>query len=260
MMSAAFIKPDWPAPERVKAVTTTRLRPSAASPLTAPKLTQSAYEAFNLATHVGDVAAGVIENRQLLKASLGLAREPCWLQQTHSSTVYAASDVAEQTCADASFTRHAGLPCVVLTADCLPVLLCDRQGTVVAAVHAGWRGLQGGIIAAAVAKMACEPAQLLAWLGPAIGPEAYEVSEEVYHAFTAKQPAFASAFQPNRLSDTGQQHWLLDLYAIARRQLQACGIVSIYGGEFCTYTQSKQFYSYRRDLVTGRMASLIWLS
>ena len=166
----------------------------------------------------------------------------------------AAETVSTPVAADAAFTREPGRPCVVMTADCLPVLLCDRAGTVVAAAHAGWRGLAGGVIAATVARMATPPGELLAWLGPAIGPEAFEVGDEVRAAFLARDAGHIDSFRP---SPTGR--WLADLYELARRQLTGLGISAIYGGEFCTFSEPERFFSYRRENCTGRMASLIWL-
>ncbi|MNI58407.1 Laccase domain protein YfiH [compost metagenome] len=158
--------------------------------------------------------------------------------------------------ADAACTQQAGQACIVMTADCLPVLFCDRAGTVVAAAHAGWRGLKEGVLEASIAAMGCEPGEILAWLGPAIGPTAFEVGGEVREAFMAEQAEAVAAFVPS--ANDGK--WLADIYLLARLRLARAGVTAIYGGEFCTFSDGDQFYSYRRDGQTGRMASLIWLA
>jgi YfiH family protein len=239
-----LIVPDWPAPVTVRAVSTTRQ--GGVSPLP--------YASLNLAEHVGDDPACVAENRRRLAAMLNLAAKPAWLEQVHGTTVVAAETVLAPVAADAAFTRKPGLPCVVMTADCLPVLLCDRAGTVVAAAHAGWRGLASGVIAATVARLATPPMELLVWLGPAIGPDAFEVGEEVRAAFLALDAGNADCFRP---SPAGR--WLADLYELARRQLRGLGVSAIYGGEFCTFGEPERFFSYRREHRTGRIATLIWL-
>jgi YfiH family protein len=239
-----FIVPDWPAPARVRAVSTTRLGGISLPP----------YDRLNLAEHVGDDPACVAANRRWLAAAVGYLAEPAWLEQVHGTNVIDAGTVGEPVAADAAWTRAPGRPCVVMTADCLPVLLCDRAGTVVAAAHAGWRGLAGGVIAATVAEMNVPPMELLAWLGPAIGPDAFEVGAEVRVAFLTLDAGNAVCF---RLSPAGR--WLADIYELARRQLRALGVSAIHGGEFCTFGQPERFFSYRRQNPTGRMASLIWL-
>ena len=244
-MSDLLIFPDWPAPTRVWAVSTTRAGGVSLPP----------YDRLNLATHVGDDPACIAENRRRLAAAAGFPAEPAWLEQVHGTTVAAAETVDAPVAADAAWTRVPGQPCVVLTADCLPVLLCDRAGTVVAAAHAGWRGLAGGVIAATVARLNAAPAELLAWLGPAIGPAAFEVGEEVRAAFLALDAGNAGCFQP---SPTGR--WLADLYELARRQLRRLGVPAIYGGDHCTFSEPERFFSYRRESRTGRMATLIWLA
>jgi YfiH family protein len=186
---------------------------------------------------------------------LRLPTEPLWLNQVHGREVIAAECVTASVEADAAFTRQPDRICVVLTADCLPVLLCDRAGTGVAIAHAGWRGLAAGVLSAVVARLSCDPAQLLAWLGPAIGPTAFEVGDEVRRAFVNLDPANALCFKPSMAG-----RWLADIYALAHHQLQTLGIVSIYGGSWCTFTDAARFFSHRRDGHTGRMASLIWLS
>lgn len=244
MVQAELLVPDWPAPDNVRAVSTTRLG----------GVSQPPYDSFNLALHVGDQAEMVATNRQQLMQQLGLQRPPCWLQQVHSAVVVAAENSGEVVEADASVSRQAHRVCVVMTADCLPVLFCDRQGSVVAAAHAGWRGLANGILEATLAAMQVPAPQVMAWLGPAIGPQAYEVGTEVRNAFVAQMPDAESAFVSTRPG-----HWLMDIYQLARQRLQAAGLHHVSGGEFCTFTDSQRFYSYRRDGVTGRMASLIWL-
>lgn len=244
-MRDGLLFPDWPAPIQVRAVSTTRRGGVSASP----------YEDLNLAMHVGDDPARVAENRRRLATVAGFPAEPAWLEQVHGATVVAAETVDAPPVADAAWTRAPGRPCAVLTADCLPVLLCDRAGTVVAAAHAGWRGLAGGVIAAAVARLETEPATLLAWLGPAIGPTAFEVGGEVRAAFLALDPGNVRCFQP---SPAGR--WLADLYELARRQLRRLGVTAIYGGDCCTFSEPKRFFSYRREQRTGRMATLIWLA
>jgi YfiH family protein len=248
MRNPFLIRPKWPAARRVRAFVSTRLLPSGEEASKPP------YHAFNLADHVGDDPEQVRRNRELLRQHIQLPAEPCWLRQVHGNTVIEASPGAPPVDADAAWSTRSGAVCAVLTADCLPLLLCDRAGTAVAAVHAGWRGLHNGVIARAVQSLPVAPGRLLAWLGPAIGPRVYEVDRSVYEQFIALDPGYGVAFTP---SDPG--HWRCDLYRIARAQLEACGVEDIYGGDRCTWTESNTFYSYRREGKTGRMASLIWL-
>ena len=243
--SESFIIPDWPAPTTVQALSTTRWGGVSRPP----------YASLNLADHVGDGPAHVAENRRRLSVLAGLPAEPAWLEQVHGTVVVTAESVLKPVAADAAFTRQPGRPCVVMTADCLPVLFCDRAGSVVAAAHAGWRGLAGGVLGATVARLATPPENLLAWLGPAIGPQAFEVGDEVRAAFLALDAGNADGFQP---SPTGR--WLADLYVLARRQLQTLGVTAIYGGDGCTFSEPERFFSYRRENRTGRMATLIWLN
>ncbi len=208
------------------------------------------WASLNLGDHVGDDPAHVAANRARLRQQV--PSEPGWLQQVHSATVV-------ETCvgvpeADASFTRQAGTVSAVLTADCLPVLFCDRAGSVVATAHAGWRGLAGGVLEATVAAMNVPPDQVLAWMGPAIGPQAFEVGFEVLQTFVAQHPEAAAAFIPH-----APDKWLADIYQLARIRLNAIGVQAVYGGGRCTFKEADSFFSYRRDGVTGRMASLIWL-
>jgi polyphenol oxidase len=213
------------------------------------------YAGLNLADHVGDDPSCVARNRALLRDYLALPSEPLWLRQVHGCGV-AGDGVSPDGCeADASVATGPGLVCAVLTADCLPLLLCDRDGTRVSAVHAGWRGLAAGVIEAAVARMQTPPADLLAWLGPAIGPDAFEVGDEVRAAFLAGDPAATAAFRPSLAG-----RWLADIYLLARRRLGALGVGQVWGGDLCTLTDAGRFFSYRRDGATGRMASLIWLN
>lgn len=238
------IVPDWPAPARVRALSTTRLGGASAGP----------YRALNLGDHVGDDPQQVRINRERLQRDAGVPTEPCWLQQVHGVDVVDAADAEPGSRADGSFTTERNKVCVVLTADCLPILLCDQRGTTVAALHAGWRGLAAGIVEAGIARLGVPGASLLAWLGPAIGPTAFEVGDDVRDAFVGADAGAAGAFTPNP-----RARWLADLYRLARRRLERLGVGAIYGGDYCTHSQADLFYSYRRDGMTGRMASLIWL-
>jgi YfiH family protein len=216
------------------------------------------YDGFNLATHVGDDPAAVAENRRLLRAHL--PNEPLWLAQVHGTAVAEAGRDRPGVEADAAVARAPGQVCAVLTADCLPVLLCDARGSVVAAAHAGWRGLVAGVLEETVRRMGVGPARILAWLGPAIGPDAFEVGEEVRQAFIGHDPLAATAFRPALPGtlDEMPRKWLADLYALARLRLAAAGVERVYGGVGCTHRDASRFYSYRRDGRTGRMAALIW--
>jgi hypothetical protein len=243
--SINFIQPQWPAPANVKALQTTRVGGVSAAP----------FASLNFGAHVGDDPIAVAENRQLLSAYL--PTEPVWVNQVHGVEVI---DAAVSGClqnADASFTTKPNVVCVTMTADCLPVLLCDKKGTVVAAVHAGWRGLCDGVIEAAIAKMQVSPSEILVWLGPAIGPKAFEIGDEVREQFIEKDRQAALAFKPH------DDKWLCNIYLIARQRLNNLGVMQVYGAsvneDFCTYTDKARFFSFRRDNVTGRMASMIWL-
>jgi YfiH family protein len=237
------IIPDWPAPTYVKALQTTRKGGVSAAP----------YDTLNLGLHVGDDPVRVNCNRQFLAPFM--PSEPVWLEQVHGTSVANADATDCRVQADACIARHRDSVCVVMTADCLPVLLCDKQGSVVGAAHAGWKGLAAGVIEATVQAMNASPQNLMAWLGPAISQEAFEVGEEVRTAFVAAHPQAASAFVPGQ---SGK--WLADIYALARIRLNALGITQIYGGNFCTYRESEKFFSYRRDGTTGRMGTFIWLA
>ena len=243
--SPGFITPEWPAPANVHALSTLRTGGYSSGP----------YKGFNLADHTGDNAAAVRSNRVLLREHFSLPAEPIWLQQVHSNRIIAADPDKVGDEADGSWTSRAGSVCAVMTADCLPVLICNQQGNKVAAAHAGWRGLHAGVVTNAIRKLESDPAELMVWLGPAIGPRAFEVGAEVFRAFTDRNAENLSAFRR-----TGDQHWLCDLYQLARIELFNQGLTSVFGGNECTFTDEQRFYSYRRDGDTGRMASLIWLA
>ncbi len=242
-MALELIRPDWPAPRNVRAFSTTRRG----------GVSSGSFESLNLGEHVGDTPAHVAENRARVQAVLGAA-EPHWLRQVHGVQVARLDgDPAQE--ADAAVTARTGQACVVMTADCLPVILCDRAGTRVAAAHAGRRGLSAGVLEAVIVAMDAPPGELLAWMGPAIGPQAYEVGEEVRAAFLAHSPQAAQAFRPGRTAGK----WWCDLYRLARQRLQAAGVEAVHGGGFCTHTEQERFFSFRRDGQCGRMGTFIWL-
>jgi YfiH family protein len=241
-----LILPDWPAPPNVKSLQTTR----------AGGVSRMPWDSFNLGLHVGDTPEAVARNRALLQARLPAA--PVWLEQVHGAQVLDLTDAPEAGAlprADAAVRRLPGRVCAIMTADCLPVLFCDEAGTVVAAAHAGWRGLLAGVLENTVAAMRVAPERILAWLGPAIGPTAFEVGAEVYAAFTAHAACAQSAFLPGAPG----KYWA-NLNQLACQRLTAQGVHRIFGGDFCTYTDAARFFSYRRDGRTGRMASLIYLT
>jgi hypothetical protein len=245
------IIPDWPAPPNIRALQTTRQGGVSIAP----------YDSLNLGDHVGDNPLAVERNRILLNRLL--PSEPVWLEQAHGTQVVDADHASCLPQADACIARHRAAVCAVMTADCLPVLLCDAQGSVVGAAHAGWRGLRDGVIEATVLAMGVAPQSLMAWLGPAISQEAFEVGDEVRAAFVAVQPQAASAFSPSPLRGEGWgegEKWFADIYALARLRLGALGVAQIYGGDRCTYRERERFFSYRRDGVTGRMGTFIWLT
>jgi YfiH family protein len=219
-------------------------------------MSRAPFDSFNLGDHVGDDPAAVAHNRARLAQALALPATPLWLTQTHGvQVVNAAKQAAESRCeADACHTDQPGAVCVVLTADCLPIVLCDRAGTHVAAVHAGWRGLAAGVIETAVAALGKSGAELMAWLGPAIGPAHFEVGEDVRECFLRHDPHAAQAF-----AGSPRGRYYADIYQLARLRLAQCDVASVWGGQYCTYGDTRRFYSYRRDGVTGRMATLIWL-
>lgn len=240
LSNSDFIIPDWPAPANVKSIQTTRLGGYSVAP----------YESLNLGSHVEDDALAVAKNRHLLNDYL--PSEPVWLNQVHGVDVI---DAAKSLCvqeADASFSTDKNVVCVTMTADCLPVLLCNQQGTAVASIHAGWRSLCDGVIETTIQSMGHEPEDLMAWLGPAIGPDAFEVGAEVREAFIAKDSQAERAFKASG------DKWLGDLYFIAKQRLNKQGVVEIYGGGECTYSNPSRYFSFRRDGLTGRMATMIW--
>ncbi|MCK9382316.1 MAG: peptidoglycan editing factor PgeF [Sulfuritalea sp.] len=239
---SSLILPEWPAPPGVRALATTRRGGVSRTP----------WHSFNLGAHVGDDPQAVAANRALLRREL--PAEPLWLAQVHGIRCVDAALAAGGVEADASFTRQRGVVCAVLTADCLPVLLCDDRATVVGVAHAGWRGLAAGVIEVTVTAMGEPGTSLMAWLGPAIGPQAFEVGGEVRDIFVAHDRQAASAFAP-----AANGKWLCDIYQLARQRLHALGIRRITSADFCTMSETENFFSYRRDGVTGRMASLIWL-
>ncbi len=217
-------------------------------------VSQGPWSSLNLGKHVGDEAAAVAENRRRFAGLL--PREPRWISLVHGDRVLRWEEEPQDTEADASVTALAGMPCVVTAADCLPVLFCDRAGTTVGAAHAGWRGLSIGVLEATVRAMETAPSEILAWLGPAIGPTAFEVGEEVREAFVAADPRAASAFAARETPGK----YLADLYALARQRLAQTGVTEVYGGQYCTHSDPQRFFSYRRDRTCGRMAAAIYLS
>lgn len=224
-----ILTPNWPAPSHIQAFTTTRhsLSPDVTRP----------------------------DQDTNLEMRFSLPSSPVWLNQTHSATAIEALPEHLKLTADASYTNQLNRVCVVLTADCLPILLCNASATKVAAIHAGWRGLAAGIIENTIAQIGDPHEQWMAWLGPAIGPHCFEVGNDVWQAFVSHHPIAATAFKPK-----SHDKWLANLYHLAKQRLQALGITNIYGGEYCTYTQQDLFYSYRRDQgKTGRMATMIWI-
>lgn len=243
MTDLSWTAAQWPVPARVHAGSTTRLNGRSAPP----------YDSFNLADHVGDDPGAVAANRRRLRQVLQLPSEPAWLQQVHGNRVVHA-DSTERPPADAGWTQTAGVVCAVLTADCLPLLLCDHRGTCIAAVHVGWRGLAAGVIQAAVARMPVPAEELTAWLGPCIGPSAFEVGKDVYTACKKALPDAGSAFRPGR-----RGHWWADLPALASLVLKQLNVTACYPSGLCTHGDPQRFYSHRRDGRTGRMASLIWI-
>ena len=241
-MSIAWIAPDWPTPRGVRALSTFR----------SGGISSGRYESLNLGDHVGDEGAAVAENRTRLALAAKLPAEPCWLRQVHGKEV---ADVDTPVASnDASFTRREGRVCAILSADCLPVLFASTEARVIGAAHAGWRGLVAGVLAATVRAMDEAPSALIAWIGPCIGPLAYEVGAEVRDAVLAGMPTAAPAFEPNAAG-----RFRTDLPGIARLQLYALGISRIYGGTECTFSHPERYFSHRRDGQTGRQGTLIWL-
>jgi YfiH family protein len=241
----AWIRPDWPAPPEVRALSTQR----GGGVSTAP------FESLNLGAHVGDAAEAVAENRRRLCIAARLPAEPVWLSQQHGTHVLDLDGAYDApAAADASFTHRPGRICAILTADCLPVLVASASGAGVAAAHAGWRGLAAGVIEATVRALALPPESLLAWLGPAIGPAHFEIGDEVREELLRADPQAEAAFERN-----ARDRYMADLAALARSRLERLGVARIYGGDACTYAAREDYFSYRRDGQTGRQATLIWL-
>jgi polyphenol oxidase len=250
---SGFIRPDWPAPPNVLAFVSTRA---------APGVSQPPFDACNLGDHVDDAAEAVSSNRGLLREALNLPAEPLWLRQVHGIGVCDADALDSRSdrqtiVADASLTRRPGEVLAVLTADCLPILLCADDGSEVAAVHAGWRGLAAGVIEATVRRMHTPASRLLAWMGPAIGPEAFEVGTEVRSAFVHQDTAAAAAFRSITVAGPVEK-WLCNLSLLTQMRLRSLGVLRLSGGDLCTVSEPERFFSHRRDRRTGRMASLIW--
>jgi len=244
-----WIIPDWPAPGNVKALFTTRNGGVSHG-------VKGTYASLNLGAHVKDNPADVECNRALLRCHL--PGEPRWLKQMHGTyPVWIDKTTTLTQEGDAALSRKQGVVCAVMVADCLPVFLCDAAGTTVGIVHAGWRGLAGGIIEQSIAAMPVEHNKLMAWLGPAIGPDHFEVGADVYEAFVKQDAQAAQAFVSK--NSNHENKWLADIFLLARQRLEGIGITEIYGGEICTFSDSARFFSYRRDGDTGRMAALIWL-
>jgi YfiH family protein len=268
-----IITPEWPTPPGVRAAFTLRTGGVSLAP----------YDSLNLGARIGDSAEAVVENRRRVREMLGLPAEPVWLEQVHGVEVVeldafgaasdggamrrpgaegAAGDVAtgrgdrrdRPPTGDASVARGAGQVCAIRVADCMPVLFAARDGSVVGAAHAGWRGLAGGVLEATIGRLGVPATELIAWMGPAIGPKHFEVGEDVRAAFTATDAGAASAFVAN-----ARGRWQCDLYALARRRLSSLGVSGIYGGGWCTFAEAGRFFSYRRDGQCGRMAALIWI-
>ncbi len=241
-MSLDVIVPNWPAPQSVRAFITTR----------AGGVSQPPFDSLNLGDHVGDDPQAVVRNRALVRQLT--PAEPLWLKQVHGTRVVDVAKAQAGVEADASVAHAAGQVCVVMTADCLPALFCNRAGTVVAAAHAGWRGLLDGVLEAAVAGMQVAGEDVLAYLGPAIGPQKFAVGDEVRQAFVAHDAKAAAAF-----TAASPGKWLADIYLLARQRLAQMGVSAVYGGTDCTVSDAERFYSYRRDGQTGRMAAVVWL-
>jgi YfiH family protein len=236
-----FLRPDWPAPDNIHAATTLRTGGHSLEP----------YDSLNMAMHVGDDSGKVKLNRDKVKAGLNLPNEPLWLTQTHSTIAVEATSVETTAHADASYTAKPNTVCVVMTADCLPILLCATDGSEIAAIHAGWRGLVDGILDNTVAALTAQT--VMAWLGPAIGSQHFEVGEDVCSAYLARSKAYQCGF-----IQITPDKWLADIYTLASVNLRALGISLIFGGGQCTYTDRQHYFSYRRDKTTGRMATFIW--
>lgn len=239
-MAMNWLQADWPAPDYIKAGTTFRQGGSSKAP----------YNSLNIAMHVGDEPSLVDRNR----TKLDINSAPQWLEQVHSTEVVLLPNEIPTPKADAAYTTKLNVVCAVLTADCLPLLITDKKGSTVAAIHAGWRGLCNGIIENTLDSLQIRADSVLVWLGPAISADVYEVGKEVYDAFTLNDENAKQSF-----TSVSEQHWLFDLYKLAALRLNRLGVHQIYGGSRCTFTEKKHFFSYRRDGITGRMASMIWI-
>ena len=237
-----WIVPGWPAPARVRSLITTRTGGGSSGP----------YASMNLGLRVGDNPGAVEANRRVLRHFL--PAEPRWLDQVHGTTVVDAETLTHPVQADASVTKSPGCVSVIMVADCLPILLANRAGSIVAAAHAGWRGLAGGVIENTIRALDTPPQNLLAYLGPAIGPSAFEVGDDVREVFVAVDRAAETAFRPHRPGK-----WLADLFGLARQRLARAGVLNVFGGGHCTFSDPARFFSHRRDKVSGRMAALIWI-
>lgn len=247
MKDISIIKPNWPAPINIRAFTTTRIGGVSHPP----------YDHLNLAMHVGDQIEHVLENRKLLRQRFHLPSEPIWLNQIHSTDVFFANQSNSfnpDPNADACIATAPNQICAVMTADCLPILICSQTGNSVAAIHAGWKGLLSGIIENTITQMPDIPSNLMAWLGPGIRQKNFQIGSEVRDLFIAKDPVYQDAFLFQY-----EDKWLADLYLIAKKQLQKLGITHIYDCDLCTFDDKEQFFSYRRDKTTGRIATLIWM-
>ena len=240
-----FLRADWPAPPGVHALTTLRHGLG---------ISQPPFDAFNLGARCGDAPEAVEENRRQLAAALALLSTPRWLRQVHGVTVAVEPDDNEPE-ADAAITSTPGTVLAILTADCLPVVFAAKDGSEIAAAHAGWRGLCAGVLEVTVAAMHTPPQRLMAWLGPAAGPRAYEIGEDVFDAFTARDGRARMAFLPTRPG-----HWKVDLYTLARQRLLDAGVFDVHGGDLCTITDPARFFSHRRDGRSGRIATLAWMA
>ncbi len=240
------IIPDWPAPAAIRAACSTR----------EGGISQGRFAGLNIGRSSGDDSDNVSENRRLLFAALKLPQTPDWIHQVHGSRVVRVPHEPAEPDADAAWTDRPGVVCAVQAADCLPVLFCDRDATVVAAAHAGWRGLSGGVLENTVAALPVPPSRLIAWLGPAIGPDAFEVGDDVRNAFVAVDADAAKNFRP---TGTPGKH-RADLFALARQRLAVAGVTQVHGGGICTYSDPARFYSFRRDGICGRMVATIWIA
>jgi hypothetical protein len=244
-MSVPYLTPDWPAHAWVRAAFTLRTGGVSSPP----------FDSLNVGAHVGDRPEAVDENRRRIGRHLGLPGEPAWLEQVHGKEVADLDSAVATARADASFTHRAGHVCAVQVADCLPVLLAARSGSAVAAAHCGWRGLASGVLEATVRALGVPAGELYAWLGPAIGPAAFEVGAEVRTAFLAQDARAAAAFAGN-----SRGRWQCDLFELARQRLAQLGVPAVFGGGVCTQSDPQRFFSYRRDGRCGRMAALIWMA